>query len=197
MEAPRTTWAKSALPARKPSVFPPAALILGEWRRRVGAVDQLLVCSPERPPSSTASPIRSKEARASWDFLVVRDASIVEVWRMRVVISSLTWCCLLFSGMMARPAFAAEEPSQKPEPFAAEVRYHFREKIRDAKPGENASRPHRMSVKLCLYRKRQSLNGNSAQQIEGRVPHLPYRFLIKVIRSKDAGSETIEVNVLG
>ena len=28
------------------------------------------------------------------------------------------------------------------------------------------------------------------------MPHLPYRFLVKVIRSKDAGTETIEVNVL-
>jgi hypothetical protein len=115
---------------------------------------------------------------------------------MRVVISSVTWCCLLFSGMLARPVFGAEEPSQKPEPFAAEVRYHFREKIRDAKPGEKrVSAPSHEREALPLSQATIS-NGNSAQQIEGRVPHLPYRFLIKVIRSKDAGTETIEVNVL-
>jgi hypothetical protein len=114
---------------------------------------------------------------------------------MRVVISSLTWCCLFFSGMLARPVFAAEEPSQKLEPFAAEVRYHFRAKIRAAKPGEKrVSAPSHEREGLPLSQATIS-NGNSAQQIEGRVPHLPYRFLIKVIRSKDAGTETIEINV--
>jgi hypothetical protein len=115
---------------------------------------------------------------------------------MRLRISSLKWCWLVFSVMLSLPALGAEESSQKPEPFAAEVRYHFREKIRDAKPGEKrVSAPSHEREALPLSRATIS-NGNSTQQIEGRVPHLPYRFLIRVIRSKDAGTETVEVKIL-
>jgi hypothetical protein len=113
---------------------------------------------------------------------------------MRAVISSLTWCCTLLTGMLALPAFG--EPSRKPEPFACEIRYHFRENIRGAKAGEKrVSAPSHEREALPLSRAKIS-NGATAQLIEGRVPHLPYRFLVKIVRSKDTDRETIEVNVL-
>ena len=115
---------------------------------------------------------------------------------MRTAISSLTWCCILFTGMLALPAFGAGEPSQGPEPFACEIRYHFRENIRGAKAGEKrVSAPSHEREALPLSHATIS-NGATAQLVEGRVPHLPYRFLVKIIRSKDAGGETLEVNVL-
>ena len=115
---------------------------------------------------------------------------------MRAAISSLTWCCILFGGMLALPAFGAEEPAQKPEPFACEIRYHFRERIRGAKAGEKrVSAPSHEREALPLSRATIS-NGAVAQLAEGRVPHLPYRFLVKIIRLKDAARETLEVYVL-
>ena len=115
---------------------------------------------------------------------------------MRTAISSLTWCCIVFIAMLALPIFGAGEPAQKPEPFGCEVRYHFRESIRGAKAGEKRfSAPSHEREALPLSRATIS-NDAIAQLIEGRVPHLPYRFLVKLIRSKDAGNETLEVSVL-
>lgn len=113
---------------------------------------------------------------------------------MGTALSSLTWCCLL--GMLALPALGAEEPSQEPAPFACEIRYHFREKITDAKPGEKQfSAPSHEREALPLSRATISKDA-SVQLVEGRVPHLPYRFLVKIIPPADAGQETLEVNVL-
>jgi hypothetical protein len=115
---------------------------------------------------------------------------------MGTAISSLTWCCVLFAGMLARPAFGNEESSQGLEPFACEIRYHFRENIRGAKAGEKrVSAPAHEREALPLSRAAIS-NGANAQLVEGRVRHLPYRFLVKIIRSKDVGRETLEVTVL-
>jgi len=98
--------------------------------------------------------------------------------------------------MLAPPAFGAEAPFQKPEPFACEIRYHFRENIRGAKAGEKrVSAPSHEREALPLSRATTS-NGTNVQLIEGRVTHLPYRFLVKIVRFKDTGRETLEVNVL-
>lgn len=113
---------------------------------------------------------------------------------MRVAISSLTWCCIL--GVLALRTLGAEEPSQKPGPFACEIRYHFRENIRGAKAGEKrVSAPSHEREALPLSRATTSKDA-SVQSIEGQVPQLPYRFLVKIIRPTDAGGETLEVNVL-
>jgi hypothetical protein len=118
----------------------------------------------------------------------------MEEWLMRTAVSSLTWCCIL--GMLAPPVLAAEEPTQKPGPFACEIRYHFRENIRGAKAGEKrVSAPSHEREALPLSRPTISKDA-TAQSIEGKVPHLPYRFLVKIVRLTDAGRETLEVNVL-
>ena len=113
---------------------------------------------------------------------------------MRTAVFSFTWCCIF--GMLALPAFGAGEPSQEPAPFACEIRYHFRENVRGAKPGEKrVSAPSHEREALPLSRATISKDA-SVQSIEGQVPHLPYRFLIKIVRLTDAGRETLEVNVL-
>jgi hypothetical protein len=113
---------------------------------------------------------------------------------MRTAISSLTWCCAFLTGMLALPA--SGEPFRKPEPFAGEIRYHFRENIRGAKAGEKrVSAPSHEREVLPLSRATIS-SGAAGQLVAGRVPHLPYRFLVKIIRSKDTDGEILEVNVL-
>jgi len=112
---------------------------------------------------------------------------------MRTALYSLTWFCLF--GRLALPAFGAEEPSQTPAPFACEIRYHFREKIPDAKPGEKQfSAPSHEREVLPLSRP-VALKGIVAQEVEGQVKSLPYKFLIRVTRGR-AGAETLKVNVL-
>ena len=112
---------------------------------------------------------------------------------MRAALPSLRWCCLL--GMVALPALCAEEPTEKPAPFACEIRYHFREKIPDAKPGEKQfSAPSHEREVLPLPRL-VALKGIDAQEVKGEVKSLPYKFLIRVTRGR-AGKETLKVNVL-
>ena len=112
---------------------------------------------------------------------------------MRALLLSLTWGCLV--GMPALPAASAEEPSPKPAPFACEIRYHFRETIPDAKPGEkNVSAPSHEREVLPLPRT-VALDGVVAQEVTGQVKSLPYKFLIRVARGK-TGAETLKVNVL-
>ena len=126
----------------------------------------------------------------------MRNASIVKLWRVRHSISSLTSRCILFTGMLAAPAFGAGEPSRNPEPFACEIRYHFRENIRDAKPGEKrVSAPSHEREALPLSHPK-VFDRSAAQVVEGRVKHLPYRFVIRIVRSTETGGETLEVNVL-
>jgi hypothetical protein len=112
---------------------------------------------------------------------------------MRTALYSLAWF-LLFGSLL--PAFGAEEPSQTLAPFACEIRYHFREKIPDAKPGEKqVSAPSHEREVLPLSR-RSVAGGASVQLVSGRVRHLPYRFVLKIIRREGAGQETLEVNIL-
>lgn len=129
-------------------------------------------------------------------FLVERGGSFADGWRMRAAIFSLTSACLLFTGMLARPAFGASEPSQKPAPFACEIRYHFRENIRGAKAGEKSvTAPSHERFALPLSRVKIA-KGASVQVVEGRVRHLPYRFSVKITRPAGADRETLEVNVV-
>src|SRR5207249_7835230 len=52
---------------------------------------------------------------------------------LREVLALLS--CVFFGALSTFTA-CAEEPSHTPAPFACEVRYHFREHFRHAKPGE-------------------------------------------------------------
>lgn len=110
--------------------------------------------------------------------------------------SSLTFYCLLFSGSLAPRALALAEPSYLPPPFACEVRYHFREDFPHAKAGaKKVSAPSHEREGLPLSRAVIS-DGSAAQIVEGRVRHLPYRFVVKISRTTDADAGTLEVNVL-
>lgn len=112
---------------------------------------------------------------------------------MKMALSSLVGCSILV--MLALPALDAEEPSQKPAPFACEIRYHFRENIPDAKPGEKSvSAPSHESEMLPLPRAVAS-KGIVAQEVTGQVKSLPYKFLVRVTRGQ-TGAETLKVNVL-
>jgi hypothetical protein len=91
----------------------------------------------------------------------------------------------------------AEEPSYTPAPSACEVRYHFREHFRNAKPGEKTVSAPSFEREGLPKLHVADLNGVPERIVEGRVAHLPYRFLVKISRA-DNGSEaeTLEVNVL-
>jgi len=92
-------------------------------------------------------------------------------------------------------ALGADE-SSSPLPFAAEVRYHFREQIRNAKPGEKKfSAPSFEREALPVSHIAVSA-GSTARIVESSVAHLPYRFAIKINRSGASASEILEVNIL-
>ena len=112
---------------------------------------------------------------------------------MRTALHSIT--CFFLFGSLGLSVFGAEEPSQGPASFACEIRYHFREKIADAKPGEKqVSAPSHEREMLPLSRAI-ALKGVFAQEVRGQVKSLPYKFLIRVTRGR-AGAETLKVNVL-
>ena len=98
--------------------------------------------------------------------------------------------------MLALPALAEDpSPTLAPAPFACEIRYHFRERIRDAKPGEKSvSAPSDEREGLPLSRP-VVLKGVVAQEVTGKVKSLPYKFLIRVTQGQ-TGVETLKVNVL-
>ena len=109
---------------------------------------------------------------------------------------SLALCGSFLAGLLTWPALGANEASSAPLPFACEVRYHFREQVRNAKAGEKkVSAPSHEREALPVSRTTLS-DGVTARLVEGRVAHLPYRFLIKIGRSGQGEGETLEVNVL-
>ena len=103
----------------------------------------------------------------------------------------------VFFGALSTFTACAEEPSYTPAPFACEVRYHFREHFRHAKPGEKTvSAPSFKREGLPKLRVA-DLNGVPERIVEGRVGHLPYQFLVKISRANGGSeAETLEVNVL-
>lgn len=104
---------------------------------------------------------------------------------------SFTFCCF-FAGA-PRLALGADEGSA-PLPFACEVRYHFREQVRNAKAGEKrVSAPAHKREALPMSHTVAS-DGSATRLVEGRVAHLPYRFLIRIARGSQG--ETLEVDVL-
>jgi hypothetical protein len=104
------------------------------------------------------------------------------------------WCGVLITGMLALPALGAEDPSRKPEPFACEIRYHFRENIRDATAGEKQVSASSHEREVLPLSRAIALKGVFAQEVQGQVKSLPYKFLIRVTRGR--GAETLKVNVL-
>jgi hypothetical protein len=119
----------------------------------------------------------------------------------RVLRESLATCsfvlsCGLFVEFLTLPAFGAAELSSVPQPFACEVRYHFREHFRNAKPDQKrVSAPSYEREPLPMSRITVS-NGLETRIVEGRVAHLPYQFLVKVAQSNGSETETLEVNIV-
>ena len=110
-------------------------------------------------------------------------------------IVSHTLFCGLLLGIFAISAFAADEPSYTPPPFACDLRYYFREHLRDVRAGEKSfSAPAYERDALPLSRVTIS-DGSVARIVEGQVAHLPYRFLIKITRNSDADRGTLQVNI--
>src|SRR5712691_6042011 len=115
--------------------------------------------------------------------------------RSRRVIYSLIFF-LWFFARSASQAFAAGEPSYLPPQFACEVRYHFRESLPAArKDSKKVSAPSYEREGLSLSRAVISQDF-AAQVVAGKVPHLPYQFVVKITRTTDADAGILEVNVL-
>lgn len=114
----------------------------------------------------------------------------------RAMRGTLALSCIAMLAMLRVPAAGKEEAASAPPTIACEIRYHFRERLGDAKPGgKQFSAP--AFEKEALPASRQLLSkGQQARLVEGRVAHLPYRFAIKwtSIGGTDAGK--LEVNVL-
>ena len=109
---------------------------------------------------------------------------------------SLALCCSFLAGLLPGSILGADDASNTPLPFACEVRYHFREQFRNAKPGEKKfSAPSSEREALPISRTAVSVS-STARTVEGSVAHLPYRFLIKIGRGGESQAETLEVNVL-
>jgi hypothetical protein len=104
--------------------------------------------------------------------------------------------CGFFGGFSALTAYA-EEQSHTPAPFACEVRYHFREHLRHAKPGEKTVSAPSFEREALPKLHVADLNGIPERIVEGRVAHLPYQFLVKITRANGGSeAEALEVNVL-
>jgi hypothetical protein len=118
------------------------------------------------------------------------------VLRESLATFSLVLCCGLPVEFSALRAFGGGEPSYTPQPFACEVRYHFREHFRAAKPGEKrVSAP--SYEREGLPRSRVTISDGVPERIvEGRVAHLPYQFSVKISQRSDSETGTLEVNVL-
>jgi hypothetical protein len=99
-------------------------------------------------------------------------------------------CCGFFLHV---PAFA-DEPSDVPQPFACEVRYHFREHFPNAKPGEKSVSAPSFQREALPISHTTILDGFAERTVEGCVPHLPFQFSVKISQRDD--SETLEINVL-
>lgn len=110
--------------------------------------------------------------------------------------SLTTFLVLLCCGFFLHfPAFADEQSRVLP-PFACEVRYHFREHFRDAKPGEKSvSAPSFQREGLPISRIA-ILDGGAERIVEGCVTPLPFEFLVKISQRGNSETGTLEVNVL-
>jgi hypothetical protein len=118
------------------------------------------------------------------------------VLRESLATLSLVLYCGLSVEFSALRAFGAGEPPYTAQPFACEVRYHFREHFRDAKPGEKRVSAPSYEREGLPKSRIAILDGVAELIVEGRVAHLPYQFSVKISRRSDSETGTLEVNVL-
>jgi hypothetical protein len=105
-------------------------------------------------------------------------------------------CVALFPNLRVSAA-EKNDGASAPMAIACEVRYHFRERIADAKPGEKQfSAPATVREPLPASRLVVS-DGQEVQVVEGGVAHLPdHRFAIKLTRGEGMDVGKLEVNIL-
>ena len=114
-----------------------------------------------------------------------------------VIGKMLAFSCIALLANLRVSAAEKDEAVSAPMAIACQVRYHFRERIADAKPGEKQfSAP--ATEREALPASRQVVSdGQQAQLVEGRVAHLPYhRFAIKLTRGEGTDVGRLEVNIL-
>jgi len=109
----------------------------------------------------------------------------------------LPFSCVALLANLRVSAGEKNDAASAPIPIACEVRYHFRERMADAKPGEKQfSAPATVRESLPASRLVVS-DGQQVQLVEGRVTHLPsYRFAIKLSRGEGTDVGKLEVNIL-
>ena len=127
----------------------------------------------------------------------VRNNSTAAKLVFSVIGKMLAFSCVALLANLRVSAADKDDAASAPMPIACEVRYHFRERIADAKPGEKQfSAP--ATEREALPRSRLvGSDGQQAQVVEGRVAHLPsYRFAIKLSRGEGTDAGKLEVSIL-
>jgi hypothetical protein len=100
---------------------------------------------------------------------------------------------LMLYCLLPVPVLVAQEA---PPPFACEVRYHFREQLRATQPSHKSfSAPSHEREALPVSQVTTS-DDSITRFVRGRVAHLPYRFLVRIIRTTKGQGEMLEVNVV-
>src|SRR6266581_3535411 len=118
------------------------------------------------------------------------------ITKLLMVIGAHSWmralACLTVVGSSSLAATAKDEATAVAPTLACEIRYHFRERLEGVKAdAKKFSAP--AYEKEALPQSMVAANGAQARLVQGRVAHLPYRFVIK-FGGKSAG--TLEVNIL-
>jgi hypothetical protein len=107
----------------------------------------------------------------------------------RILLFMLAGLLLCASGAAQQQAASSLLPE-----FRAEVRFHFRERVPDAEPGEkNVTAPSYNTEELPAS---QILSGQNQRIIQGKVPHLPFIFLLRLTRQGQQSQPLLEVNVV-
>jgi len=97
--------------------------------------------------------------------------------------------CLAVCGLASLPAKAENEV---PPAIVGVIRYHFRERLEGVKPGgKQYSAPAYETEQLPPSTA--PSNKEQGQVVEGKVTHLPYKFVINL---GGTGAGTLEVNIL-
>jgi len=114
-----------------------------------------------------------------------------------VIGKMLAFSCVALLANLRVSAADKDDAASAPKAIACEVRYHFRERIADAKPGEKQFSAPATDREALPPSRLAGSDGQQAQVVEGRVAHLPsYRFAIKLSRGEGTDAGKLEVNIL-
>lgn len=131
------------------------------------------------PPHRSIPMFRVVPLNESFRYLLVK----------RILFFTLVGLLLCISGPAQQPAAGPPLPD-----FRAEVRFHFRERVPDAEPGEkNVTAPSYNTEELPAS---QFLSAQNQRVIQGKVPHLPFIFFLRLTRQDQLSQPLLEVNVV-